>query len=109
MTPLKAHKDRVLVEEQKMTQLVENTLTQARKELRNDPDGTLDFVRNMLARVKDHPDLSDVIRNALTARLETALRDIAIDGRMIKLAKEERIKKPGRRATKGLTTGNVNG
>src|SRR5207237_4131703 len=61
-------------------------------ELARDPDGTLDFLRNTLARVKDHPDLSDAVRDSLAARLETALREIANVGRALKLQKAERTK-----------------
>src|SRR5205823_5427999 len=75
---LKAHRDRVIVEEQKLTQIVDTALSQARKELPANPEGTLDFLRNTMARVKDHPDLSDQVRGALVARLETALREAAI-------------------------------
>jgi len=89
---LQAHRDRIIVEEQKMTQTVETALRQARKELASDPDGTLDFLRNTLTRVKDHPDLSDRTRDALGARLETALREVANRGRAIKLGKDEKIK-----------------
>src|SRR5205085_5684878 len=39
-----------------------------------------------------HPDLSDRVRDALVARLQTALRESAIQGKAIRLQKEERIK-----------------
>ena len=89
---LQAHRDRVLIVEQKMTQTVETALRQARQEVAKDPEGTLDFLRTTLARVKDHPDLSDRVRSALADRLETALREIANLGRAIQLQKVERTK-----------------
>ncbi len=89
---LQAHRDRVLIEEQRMSLTVATALQQARKELAADPDGALDYLRNTLARVKDHPDLSEPVRDALAAQLETALREIAIQGRAIKLQKAEKIK-----------------
>ena len=92
---LQIHRDQVIVEEQKMKQIVETALAQARKELAGDPEGTLDYLRNTLSRVKDHPNLSDDMRHALQARLETSLREITTSGPCPQAA--ERRKKQGGR------------
>ncbi len=89
---LQIHRDQVIVEEQKMKQIVETALAQARKELAGDPEGTLDYLRNTLSRVRNHPNLSDDMRHALQARLETSLREITNTGRALKLRKEEKSK-----------------
>src|SRR5262249_48473805 len=72
---LQAHRDRVIIEEQKMTQAVEAAVQMARKDLGNDPDGVLEVLRGLLARVKDHPDLGEKVRGVLISRLDTSLRE----------------------------------
>ncbi|MFO0865566.1 MAG: hypothetical protein U0744_13105 [Gemmataceae bacterium] len=86
---LKQRRDQVIIEEQKITQAVDNVLSQARRELSLDPDGVLDILRNTLGRVNDHPDISDQVRRGLSARLEASLRDAAVQGRRYKLQREE--------------------
>jgi hypothetical protein len=84
-----AHRDRVILEEQRMSQAVEENLRQARRELKDDPDASLELLNNTLARVRDHADLGDRVREALISRLQTALRDVAMQGKAIKLRKIE--------------------
>ncbi|MBI3410031.1 MAG: VWA domain-containing protein [Planctomycetes bacterium] len=86
---LQAHRDRMIIEEQKLSQIVDANLRQARKELSNDPDGALELLRVTLSRVTDHPDLSERVRGALLSRLETGLREASIQGRNIKQRKAE--------------------
>src|SRR5581483_1190383 len=86
---IKAHKDRVIIEEQKMTQAVDQALRQARRDLQEDPDSALELLRNTLVLVREHPDLGDRVREALISRLQTALRDVATQGRTVKLKKQE--------------------
>ncbi len=54
------------------------------------------MLRNLLNRVKDHPDLGAQTRDALSLRLQTSLRNSATDVQQIKLA--EARSDPGRRA-----------
>jgi tetratricopeptide (TPR) repeat protein len=86
---LQAHRDRVLIEEQKMTQTVEESLRQARADLGTDPDAALEVLRNALLRLRDHPDIGDRVRDVLSDRIQTALREVSSQGRAIKLKKEE--------------------
>jgi tetratricopeptide (TPR) repeat protein len=72
---LQAHRDLRIIQEQKWTEIVENALRQARRELTQDPDGVLDNLRNILTRIRENPDLSDRVRTGLTNRLTTALRE----------------------------------
>ncbi|MBX9681153.1 MAG: hypothetical protein K2X38_20540, partial [Gemmataceae bacterium] len=86
---LKQRRDQVVIEEQKMTQTVDNVLAQARRGLALDPDNVLDLLRNTLSRVSDHPDISEQVRRGLSARLEASLRDASVQGRRYKLQREE--------------------
>src|SRR5205823_6536361 len=86
---LQAHRDRVIIEEQKTTQMVEQSLRQARKLLPVDPDEARALLRNTLLRVSDHPDLEERVRAALTNRLQTELRNTEQQGAAIKLRREE--------------------
>lgn len=86
---LQEHRNRVIIEEQKITQMVEEALRQARRELNADPDGTLDLLRNTLSRVTDHPDIGARVREALASRLQTALNESSRQGRQIKQRLEE--------------------
>jgi tetratricopeptide (TPR) repeat protein len=85
---LQAHRDRMVVEEQKMTQATEAAIGMARKDLAADPDGVLEVLRGLYARVKDDPDLGERTRENLLARLNTTLRDSAGQARELKLRKE---------------------
>src|SRR5207248_141169 len=84
---LKEHRDRQAVEEQKISQSVDDAIRQARRNLNSDPDGTLDLLRNLLNRVKDHPDLGAVMRDALSMRLQASLRDSAAEVQRLKMRK----------------------
>jgi tetratricopeptide (TPR) repeat protein len=86
---LQNRKDRIAIEEQKMSQMVEANLRQARRDLGTDPDAALDLLRNTLIQLRDHPDLSDNLREALMTRLQAALRDVTSQGRAIKMRKEQ--------------------
>jgi len=86
---LKAHHDRVVLEEQKMSDTVNVNLRQARADLLVDPDAALELLRGTLLRVRDHPDLSDRVRDALLSRLQAALRDVSSTGAAIKLRKRD--------------------
>src|SRR5207302_1878241 len=65
-----------------------DAIRQARRNLANDPDGTLDLLKNLKGRVQDHPDLGAQVRDALVSSLQTALRESATDVQRLKLKKE---------------------
>jgi tetratricopeptide (TPR) repeat protein len=90
---LQAHRDRMLVEEQKLTKAVEANLRQARRELTTDPDATYELLRSTLLRVRDHPDLSDRVRDELMRQLQNQLRSAQLRGAEVKLrrAQERRL------------------
>jgi tetratricopeptide (TPR) repeat protein len=86
---LQAHRDRLLVEEQKLKQNVEANLRQARREMTADPDAAYDLIRSTLVRVRDHPDLSDRVRDELMRQLQNQLRTIQLQGAEIKLRRAQ--------------------
>ena len=86
---LKAHRDRIIIEEQSLTQQIEGDIKTAMRELPKDPDAAHERIRSALLRVKDHPDLSDAVRDNLLRRLESSLRTVATQGAQVKLRKEQ--------------------
>ena len=86
---IKEHRDRQAVEEQKVSNAVDDAIAQARRTLALDPDGTLDLLRNLLNRVKDHPDLGGQIRDKLATRLQSAYGVAAKDAKGILDKKRE--------------------
>ena len=82
---LKQHRERMLIEEHKMQQVVKETLDKANRNLVHDPAGTLEDLRNMRNRVLDHPDLGSDVRTALAAKLHKALRELGVRQKTIKL------------------------
>ena len=89
---IREHRERQAVEEQKINQLVDDTIRQARKTLTNDPDGTLEALKLLKERVKSHPDLGAQIRDGLSNRLENALRDSATEVMRSRLKKDDQNK-----------------
>ncbi len=87
---LQAHRDQMLVEEQKMTQTVATNLRQAKSEMAGNPTAALELLRNTLLRVREHPDLSDRVRTALVDQLQSALGQSAVQARAIELSKREK-------------------
>jgi len=90
--PIQARRDRQIIEEQKLTQTVDDTLRQAKTDLPRDPDGVLDMLDRTLLRVQDDPDIGNPVRDALSLRLQTALREAAIQGKAYKQRNEEKQK-----------------
>jgi len=85
---LQAHRDLMIVEEQKMMQAVDAAVQMSRKDLASDPDGVLEVLRGLYSRVKDHPNIGEKTRENLLARLNTTLRDAAGQAREVKLRRE---------------------
>jgi len=68
---------------------VDDAIRQARRALNVDPDGTLDLLRNLLNRV-ERPSRSRVaVRDALSTRLQSSLRDSAAEVQRLKLRKQD--------------------
>jgi hypothetical protein len=69
---LRAQRDRMLIEEQKLAQGVDAALRKARATAPNDPEAALKLLRETLLQVWDHPDVGERLRNALLTRLLAA-------------------------------------
>jgi tetratricopeptide (TPR) repeat protein len=89
---LKQQQARIAIENQRMSQAVEEAQREARRVLSRDPDAAHDILRRALAMVHDDPDLSERIRDLLSNRLETSLRSVDTQGVRIKRDREERLR-----------------
>jgi RNA polymerase sigma factor (sigma-70 family) len=70
--PLQAQRDRQMIEEQKLTKAVADSITQANRIYPTSPDKALDQLRTVLLQVWDHPDLSEACRETLLTRIVAA-------------------------------------
>jgi len=86
---LKGHRDRLAIEEQKISNVVDDAIRHATRNIKSDPDGAIDMLRGLLMRVKDHPDLAAPTRDGLFNRLQAALQSSASQVKAIKLAKQD--------------------
>jgi hypothetical protein len=86
---LEEQRRRLAVEEQRVTQLVEDTQREARRLLPTDPDAANDLLKRIYTEVRDNPDLSAQVRERLSNRLESAIRNVNIQGAAIKRNQEE--------------------
>jgi hypothetical protein len=73
---LQAHRDRMLIEEQKLTQVVETALRKARRAYPDEPEAALKLLRQTLLQVWDHPDVSERVRQALLGRVLAVRRKL---------------------------------
>jgi tetratricopeptide (TPR) repeat protein len=89
---LRQQRQRQLVEEQRLTQTVDDTLREARRLLSSDPDAARDMIRRALAVVRDNPDLGDTTRQTLLSRMENSLRGVEIEGAQIRRQQAESLR-----------------
>jgi hypothetical protein len=86
---LEEQKRRVAIEEQRASQAVEEAQRQARRILTTDPDAAKDLLKRAYASVRDNIDLSERVRQLLSAQLETGLRSVETQGVRIKRDRDE--------------------
>jgi tetratricopeptide (TPR) repeat protein len=89
---LQQSKNRIAVAEQRMTQQVDEVLRQARRQLTTDPDNAKEILKRVHNSVREDPDLGERVRQLLTNRVETALRNVETQGARIKRDREEQLK-----------------
>src|SRR5262249_27381662 len=89
---LQQQRNRAAVEEQRMSQAVEDARREARRQLEVDPDNAKEILKRAHNLVRENPDLTDRTRDLLTSRLEQALRDVEVRGARIKRDREEQLK-----------------
>ncbi|HEX4621896.1 MAG TPA: hypothetical protein VH208_10055, partial [Myxococcaceae bacterium] len=89
---IQGQRDRMLIEEQRTKELVEGAIRRARADLLASPDDAYETLKRAQRAVMDNPNLSEQVRTSLLSRLESNLRDTAIQGAALKLrrAEEER-------------------
>jgi tetratricopeptide (TPR) repeat protein len=81
---LKEARQRQAAEDQRMTQIIADTIRGAERFLRSDPDTAHDQLKRALDGVRNNPDLSERARQELTRRLESSLRSVDTQGIRIK-------------------------
>jgi tetratricopeptide (TPR) repeat protein len=86
-------RQRQALEDQRTSQLVEQAVRQARREMQTDPEGAREGLKRTLDSLLTNPDLSPRTRAELSQRGETALRDIEIQGARIQRDIEERLRR----------------
>lgn len=90
---LQEQRRRLAVEEQRVTQMVDDAQREARQVLQTDPDAARDLLKRIYAAVRDNPDISARSRDLLSNRLETALRSVEVQGARIKQDQEEALRR----------------
>src|SRR5262249_8011074 len=81
------------VEAQRVTDIVDDALRQARRILPSDPDGAKELLKNTYANVRDNAELPDKTKQTLLSRVETALRNVEVEGARIKRGLDERLQR----------------
>jgi hypothetical protein len=88
---LQDQKRRQAVEDQRSSQQVEETIRQAGRMLRTDPEGAQELLRRTLENIRTNPDLSDANRTRLEGQLDRSLRQNELEGRRIRQQISERL------------------
>jgi hypothetical protein len=89
---LQQEKARRQVEEQRQTEIVDRAQSEARRLLPSDPDAAHELLKRTFDAVRSNPDLGDRVRQLLSSRLETALRNVDTQGVRIKSEREQQLK-----------------
>jgi tetratricopeptide (TPR) repeat protein len=89
---IQEQKRRIAVEEQRIGEIVNDSIRQAVRILYDDPDAAHDILKRTYATVRDNPDLGDRVRQSLLDSVEGALRDVDLKAGRIKLEQDERLK-----------------
>jgi hypothetical protein len=90
---LEQERRRRLVQEQQVTQIVDDVIARARREVRVDPDVAYDLLKRQLASVRENTDLGDRVRATLAARLEGALRAAVAEGTAVRQSQQAELQR----------------
>jgi hypothetical protein len=90
---LELEKRRRQVQEQQVTQIVDDTIKRARALIASDPDTAYDLLKRQLGSVRENSDLSDALRATLATRLESALRNAVAEGAIVKQRQEAELQR----------------
>jgi tetratricopeptide (TPR) repeat protein len=98
---------RRLVQEQQITQIVDETISRARVLVESDPDAAYELLKRQLTSVRENSDVSDRVRGTLAARLEGALRSSVAQGTEVRRRQQvelqRRLNDEARRAAETTT------
>ncbi len=86
---IQEQKRRIAVEEQRIGEIVNDSIRQAVRILYSDPDASHDILKRTYATVRDNPDLGDRVRQSLLDNVEGALRDVDLKAGRIKQDQDE--------------------
>jgi Mg-chelatase subunit ChlD/tetratricopeptide (TPR) repeat protein len=89
---LQEQRRRLAVEEQRVTQMVDDAQREARQLLPTDPDAAHELLKRIYTTVRDNPDITARTRDLLSNRLESALRNVDIQGARIKRDRDEQLR-----------------
>lgn len=81
------------VQEQQVTQIVDETIARARQLVHSDPDAAYDLLKRQLTSVRENSDLGDRVRATLSARLEAALRSAVAQGTLVRQQQERELQR----------------
>ena len=84
---------RRLVQEQQVTQLVDDVIARAKREIVGDPDVAYDLLKRQLSTVRENTDLSDRVRATLAGRLESTLRWAVAEGTRVRQAQQDALRR----------------
>lgn len=90
---LELEKRRRQIQEQQVTQVVDDTIKRARSLIASDPDGAYDLLKRQLGSIRENTDLSDKMRATLASRLESALRNAVAEGAIVKQRQEAELQR----------------
>jgi hypothetical protein len=76
------------VQEQQVTQVVNDTIARARQLINGDPDAAYELLKRQLSAVRENTDLSDKVRATLAGQMESALRWVVAEGALVKQRQE---------------------
>jgi hypothetical protein len=88
---LRDQRRRQAVEDQRTTAQIEEAIRQAGRMLRTNPDDAQEMLRRTLDNVRSNPDLSDGARTGLEGRLDRALRQNELEGRLVRQQISQRL------------------
>jgi tetratricopeptide (TPR) repeat protein len=84
---------RRLVQEQQVTQIVDDTIARARQLVESDPDAAYDLLKRQLTSVRENTDLGNTVKATLAARLEGALRSSVAEGTRVRQRQQVEIQR----------------
>ena len=100
---LRQSQERVQIEEQRVRMLVEETVRQARRELRTNPEEAVRRLKLLSEEVTRDPNVSDALRRRLSLQVENELRQSQLSAERFLIERQDREQRVARaRAAEGV-------